>query len=67
MEWWELIMDVLICKSKYVVLVLCMRLCNKDWWNGIEECVFCDKELLLNGRELKLGDSHSVASGNSGK
>ena len=41
-------------------------------WNGIEECVSCDKEILsvvnkLNGIELKIGDNYGVASGNSGK
>ena len=49
-----------------------MKLCNNGWWNGIEEYVSRDKDILsvvnkLTGRELKIGDSHSVALGNCGK
>ena len=70
MEWCGLIIDVSTCRSKGTVC--CMKLWNKGWWNRIEECVPCNKEILsvvnkLNGREIKMRESHGVASGNGGK
>ena len=48
-----------------------MELCDKGWWKVTEDDdEVCDGEMLstvkkLNGRELKIGEIHGVASGNS--
>ena len=50
-----------------------MELCDKGWRKVTEDDgEVCDGERLstvkkLNGRELKIGDIHGVASGNSSR
>ena len=63
-------MDVSTCKSKGTVCWT--KLCNKDLWNGMEECESCDKDILsvvnkLNGWELKIEESHGVTPENGGE